>query len=68
MPGRRTPFFQPYRATIEQFKQERTLTSDDLLADPSGIAVAVAREFFLRFGWSAASEQLVEMQREFTEH
>lgn len=65
MPGRRTPFFQPYRATIQQFKQERTLTSDELLADPSGLAVAVSREFFLRFGWPAASEQLIEMQQEF---
>lgn len=64
---RRVPFFQPYRATLSDFRQERTLTSEELLADPSGLAVSVSREFFLRFGWHAPSEQLVEIQRELTE-
>jgi hypothetical protein len=64
---RRTPFFQPYGATIPDFCQERTVTSDELLADPSGIAIDVSRQFFLRFGWHAPSEQLVEIQRELTE-
>ncbi|MBS1894853.1 MAG: hypothetical protein JST59_26435 [Actinobacteria bacterium] len=67
MPGRRTSFFQPYGATIPEFKQERTFTSDELLAAPSALAVAASREFFLRFGWQAPSEQLVEIQRELTE-
>jgi hypothetical protein len=63
----RSPFAVPYKATIPEFSQERTLTSDELLGDASGIAVDVAREFFLRFGWQPASEQLVEIQRELTE-
>jgi hypothetical protein len=66
-PGRRSEFFEAYRASIDAFSEDRTLTSEELLGDASGIAVDVAREFLMRFGWRPASEQLEEMQRELTE-
>jgi hypothetical protein len=62
----RAPFVQPYRATIPEFLQERTLLREEMVAEASRIALDVSREFLLRFGWQPASDQLAEMQRELT--
>jgi hypothetical protein len=56
----------PYKATIPDFDLERTMTSTELLGGASEVAVAMSRDFFLRFGWQPSSEQLTEMQEELT--
>jgi len=63
----RASFFEPYRASLSEFTQERTLARDEMVAEASRMAIDVSREFFLRFGWQPASEQLAEMQKELTE-
>lgn len=62
----RSHFMQPHRATIPELFQERILSRDEMIAGASRAAVDVSREFFLRFGWQPASDQLTEMQEELT--
>lgn len=63
----RASSFEPYRATISEFSQERTLARDEMVAEASNSAIDVSREFLLRFGWQPASELLAEMQKELTQ-
>lgn len=62
----RAPFIVPYKATIENYSVEATISRDSLMGGASPAAVEMAREFFLRFGWQPSTDQLAEMQAELT--
>lgn len=64
---RRVPFFEPYRSSVATLHREISLTRDSLVADPRAPALAMSREFMLRFGWKPTLDQLAEVQRELTE-
>jgi hypothetical protein len=63
----RAPFFEPRRTNQNDLEQRVAAAREDLVARPSDYAVDVAREFFVRFGWKPARDQLVEHQRELTD-
>ncbi|KAA3641681.1 MAG: hypothetical protein DWP92_00800, partial [Armatimonadetes bacterium] len=56
---RRTGFMVPPTATVDRIDLERHLSSDQLLADPNGIAVDAALEVFELFGWDPERATLV---------
>lgn len=57
-----------YRSTMSTIKQKKENLSRDLLvAEPRRIAVEVARDVFLRFGWKASEQVLADYQRELPE-
>jgi hypothetical protein len=63
----RVPFFEPYRAQVESFSREVTLSREQLVAEGRKEAAQMARDFFLRFGWKPSLEQLLDHQRELTD-
>lgn len=63
----RAEFFQPYRTSQDGLRQRVTVSREDLVAKPREQAVGMAREFFVRFGWKPARDQLAEHQRELTD-
>ena len=64
---RYVPFLDARRSTIESFEQTMSLPRDDLVATAREAAAAMSREFFLRFGWTPGTDQLLAMQRELIE-
>jgi hypothetical protein len=64
---RRSSFMVPYRAGVESLARTVTLPREELVAEPRDQAVAMSREFFLRFGWKPSVELLADYQRELTE-
>lgn len=61
---RRAEFFQPMRAATPSHSETRSLERNRLVARPRELAAEVARDFFLRFGWAAPLEQLMDHQEE----
>jgi hypothetical protein len=60
----RVPFDRPYGPPPETIARELTLPREQLVAEPRMLAVEMARQFFLRFGWKPSLEQLADHQRE----
>ena len=56
-----------YRATMSSIEEMRTEQREHLLAESRQIAVEMAREMFLRFGFKAPEQVLADYQRELTE-
>jgi hypothetical protein len=63
----RAEFFQPYRTSEDDLRQRTLVSRQDLVAKPREHAVDMAHEFFSRFGWKPALDQLADHQRELTE-
>jgi hypothetical protein len=63
----RAEFIQPHRITQDDLRQCITVARQDLVAKPREHAVDMAHEFFTRFGWKPARDQLAEHQRELTD-
>ena len=63
----RSDFFQPYVSHVDAISQKVELSRGELVADGRTQAAAMARQFFVRFGWKPPLEQLLEHQRELTE-
>ena len=63
----RAEFFQPYRTNETSLQQGVTATRQELIAKPRELAVDMAIEFFVRFGWKPSRDQLAEHQRELTD-
>jgi hypothetical protein len=55
-----------YRATMSSIEGKRTEQREHLLAESRQIAVEMAREMFLRFGFNASEEVLTDYQTELT--
>jgi len=55
-----------YRATMSSIEGKRTEQRGHLLAESRQIAVEMAREMFLRFGFKASEQVLTDYQRELT--
>lgn len=55
---------QPYRSTVPSLRREKRLSREQLIAEGKTAAAEMARDFFLRFGWKPAIEQLLDHQRE----
>jgi hypothetical protein len=62
----RSPFMTEYRMTIPDFQQTVTLSRDAIVGDAMQGAINMSRQYFMRFGWNPADEQLAEMQAELT--
>lgn len=60
----RVPFSTPYGPAPETIAREVNRPREELVAEPRTLAVDMAREFFLRFGWKPSREQLADHQRE----
>ncbi len=60
----RVEFSAPYGPPPNQIDMEVVLPRDRLVAEGRNEAVALAREFFLRFGWRPSVEQLSAHQEE----
>jgi hypothetical protein len=60
----RVPFDRPFGPPPESITREVTVPREELVAEPRALAVDMAREFLLRFGWKPSREQLAEHQRE----
>jgi hypothetical protein len=63
----RAEFFEPYRVNLDDLESARRISREELVAEPRELAVDMAHEFFLRFGWKPAKEQLADHQRELTD-
>ena len=63
----RAEFFHPYRTTQNDLRQRVTVSREDLVANPREYTVGMAHEFFVRFGWKPARDQLADHQRELTD-
>lgn len=63
----RAEFFQPYRTSQNELAQRVTVSREELVAEPREYAVDMAHQFFVRFGWKPARDQLAEHQRELTD-
>lgn len=63
----RMEFAQPLISHVPSLVREVKLSRDKLIADGREAAAAMAREFFLRFGWKPSLDQLLDHQRELTE-
>jgi hypothetical protein len=63
----RAPFIEPYRVNLDDLESTQHVTREKLVAEPRGLAVDAAHEFFLRFGWKPSREQLADHQRELTD-
>jgi hypothetical protein len=63
----RAPFFEPYKTGEDSLERSLTIFRKDLVAEPRGLAVDMASEFFARFGWRPPRKQLLEHQRELTD-
>jgi hypothetical protein len=61
---RYVPFLAPPRSAIPSMEQSATLHRDELVATARDAAAAMAREFFLRFGWTPSLEHLQALQAE----
>lgn len=57
-PGR-AEFFQPYVASINSFPFEASYSREELITSARKEAVRATRELVLRFGWTAATEELL---------
>lgn len=64
---RRVPFDRPYGPPPGTIRRDATLPRERLVAEPRTLAVEMARELFLRFGWKPSHEQLADWQRELVE-
>jgi hypothetical protein len=64
---RYVPFMEPHRANTERIEQTKSFAQEELVGTARESAAAMAREFFLRFGWTADLDRLLAMQRELTE-
>jgi len=60
----RAEFSHPMRSASPSHSETRSLERSHLVARPRELAAEVAREFFLRFGWTPALEQLIDHQQE----
>ncbi len=63
----RASFIEPYRASVPSMTRTRTLRREQLIADPKREALAMALEFFVRFGWKPRIDQLAQYQLELTD-
>jgi hypothetical protein len=63
----RAEFFEPYKTGEDSLERNLTILRKDLVAEPRGLAVDMASEFFARFGWQPPRKQLLEHQRELTD-
>lgn len=61
---RRGEFFEAMRASMPSHSEIRSLERSHLVAKSRELAAEVARDFFLRFGWAAPIEQLMDYQGE----
>ncbi len=52
------------KASIPSHREVRSLDRTRLVGRPRELAAEVARDFFLRFGWPAPIEQLIDYQDE----
>lgn len=62
----RMEFTRPYGPAAESLERQVTLDREALVAEPRAHAVAMAREFLVRFGWNPSIEQLTEHQASLT--
>ena len=63
----RAPFIEPYRTTAPSIARATTLRREQLVGNPRALAVTMARDFFIRFGWKPAEDQLAQHQLELTD-
>jgi hypothetical protein len=63
----RAPFMDPPIATMPSLEESVTLPRDALIADARSQAAQLSQQFFLRFGWKASLEQLLDHQGELTD-
>ncbi len=63
----RAEFFEPRRVQVDDLEQRVQVNRKEVVAQPRDLAVDMAREFFVRFGWKPARDQLIDHQRELTE-
>ena len=49
----RAEFFEPRRVQVGDLEQRVRVSREELVAEPRDLAVDMAREFFVRFGWEA---------------
>lgn len=63
----RAPFPKPYPAPSNDLNQSVTLAREQLVAERHSLAVVMAQEIFVRFGWKPSSEQLKAHQLELIE-
>lgn len=62
----RAPFVGLQMATVPALERSVTIDRDVLVGQPRRQAAEMSREFFLRFGWNAPIDQLLDQQRELT--
>lgn len=60
----RAEFVRPYVQQQDVLQAEAQMDTEDLVAEPREIALKLARELLLRFGWKPAVEQLRGHQQE----
>lgn len=59
--SRRWPLHRDYKASLNEFPQAVDIDREELLANPASIALGMARELFLRFGFDASTDTLDEI-------
>jgi hypothetical protein len=64
----RAEFFQPYVSHVAEIEQSIEVSREKLVAEGRSEAAEMARQFMIRFGWKPSLQQLLDHQRELTEH